>query len=119
MTINPMTTANSGSGIIKFEGSSASSGTYSQTNLSLNVKGSFNLSILGTTTPLMLEEIGAGANMGFSKTSGTWKVIGNTLSVNDGTALPFAVDSKGLYLLSSNTIPGLSGNFTIILTFKK
>jgi hypothetical protein len=118
LTITPMTTANSGTGTMKFEGSSASSGTYTQTNLKPNLQGSINLSILGANIPISLSELGDAFAMNVGKTTGTWKVTGNNLSINDGTPLPYTVDSKGLYLISSAPAMGL-GSITIILAFKK
>lgn len=99
-------TKNTGSGTLTLEGTSATSGTYTKTNLVLEVEGAANVK-LGSTTVYTYPFPSADYKIPFADlpNTGTWKVEGNTLFFNGSTTgMNFSTTSKGIFLIHSQEI---------------
>jgi len=120
-------TKNTGSGTLKLEGASATSGTYTNTNLVLEVEGAAKV-MMGSTEILSYPFPSDDPDDEFAPFSslpptGTWRVDGNTLIFNDDMeGLGFAVTSKGLFAVHSQAIEYMTipfGTATISIGLRK
>lgn len=100
-------TKNTGSGTVKLEGSSATSGTYTNTNLVIEIAGIAKV-MSGSTEVFSYPFPSSDPNefnpFSTMAATGTWRVDGNKLYFNDETeGMDFTVTSKGLFAV--HTIP--------------
>lgn len=115
---------NTGTGTLKLEGSSATGGTYTGTNLKFDVKGlKLKVTIAGQTVAqdIPTETIAAT----YQKTSGTWVVDSKGQMILDqkDTLGPYTVNSKGLFFIRTINAAdfGVPGNdkAAVVIAFKK
>lgn len=115
-------TKNTGSGTLKLEGTSATSGTYTNTNLKVEVEGVAKV-MMGSTQ--VYSQAFPGENpdefnpFNSMPATGTWRADGSMLYFNDDTeGINFTVTSKGLFAVQD--IPVLSfGTATISIGMRK
>ena len=118
-TITTQFQSNSGGGTITLTGSSASGGTYSTNNLSVNVQGKIVI-FQGNSTytiPLTIPNT-------FSKASGTWAVVSQgTMVFDNSDTVQYAVNDKGMFvlfpLIASDSTGSTMDYGTAVLAFKK
>ncbi|MFA6440186.1 MAG: hypothetical protein WCX28_12815, partial [Bacteriovoracaceae bacterium] len=97
-------TQNSGSGTIKFEGSSSLQGTWTSTNINVAINLVFSITTNGRTEDITMAPSAADLQLNGSST-GTWKVIDSEklIMTDNKIAEPvdtveFLANSKGLFL---------------------
>lgn len=113
-------TRNGGSGTIEVAGSSATSGTFTATNMQLDVAGT--ISGGGVTIPFDFDDLDQGS---LTSGSGTWRVIpGNRIEMQpneageDPDTIGFSVTGRGLFFVTADTVaPGQI--LTAVVAFRK
>lgn len=105
------------SGSMKFEGSSATSGTYNSSQLSLVASGTITISATGAQNqviPISLNSTGIA--------NGTWTVIGTgKMLMDERDTVNYAVNDKGFFMI--NKVNYLSAGteyyFNLVMAYKK
>lgn len=96
-------TSNGGSGTFKMEGSSATEGTWSTTNVSINVDLVLTITMNASSSDQVVKPT-ADDLKGFNgNNTGTWKTIGDKMIITvngqaDADTSDYGVTSKGLFL---------------------
>lgn len=99
MTLSTTFTKNTGTGSMTLKGSSATSGTYTVSNMKLDIQGKMRLTRNGEV--LAEQPFHPADVLDSNKPSGTWKVISGKLYFDDETEGPaYTVTSKGLFFVS-------------------
>ncbi len=113
-------TKNTGSGTLKLEGTSATSGTYTNTNMKFDVVGEVKITAGGMSSsyPFPGDDPEAVDPFSGMPANGTWKVEGNTIFFDDdGEGIDFTVTSKGLFAVQTENI--VFGTTTISIGMRK
>lgn len=99
-------TKNTGSGTLTLEGTSATSGTYTKSNLVLEVEGTAKV-MSGSTVVFSYPFPTTDYKVPFADlpNTGTWKVEGTKLYFNDSTqGMDFSTTSKGIFSITTQEI---------------
>ena len=111
---------NSGTGTIEVTGSSATSGSFTMSNVQLDVAGT--ISGGGVTIPFDFSDVDQGL---LTSGSGTWRVLPNNLlemkpddPTEDPDTVGFSTTGRGLFFVTADTVaPGQI--FTAVIAFKR
>lgn len=110
-------TKNTGSGSITLQGASATSGTYTLNNMSLDIQGKLKLTRNGQV--LGEQPFFPGDVLDSTKPTGTWKVEnGKLIFENEDEGSSYTITSKGLFFVSDLDFESL-GTGTMSMCFRK